>query len=240
MSSNGDEERRRGRLPALSADGSNWHVWISRIKDLIEAGGNSEDTFIIWAAYEHDLLPAAERVDDDGNEVQDPVDTDFKTMPGNLNAAKQKEFKVLRKDHAKFYATIRSSLSDGDIIATADSKFNVPQLLRYLRAQYENDGSVFDRNGLRIEFQAISVEQYDTVLQYKQAFDRLLGQMRTYEIDLVNDEEAVKLRFDEGLGEGWKEDVRTTDAQGMDYATDWAYYRIESGQDKTRPFLAAW
>ena len=81
MSSNGDEERSRGRLPALSADGSNWHAWISRTKDLIEAGGNSEDTFIIWAAYEHDLLPAAERVDDEGDEVQDPVDTDFDSRP---------------------------------------------------------------------------------------------------------------------------------------------------------------
>ena len=121
------------------------------------------------------------------------------------------------------------------MISTADSKFNVPQLLRYLRAQYENDGSVFDRNGLRIEFQAISVEQYDTVLQYKQAYDRLLGQMRTYGIDLVNDKEAVKLRFDEGLGEGWKEDVRTTDAQGMDYATAWAYYRKRARQDKALP-----
>ena len=56
-----------------------------------------------------------------------------------------------------------------------------------------------------------------------------------YGIDLVNDEEAVKLRFDKGLGEGWKEDVRTTDAQGMDYATAWAYYRKRARQDKALP-----
>ena len=162
------------------------------------------------------------------------MDTDFKTMPGNLNAAKQKEFKVLRKDHAKFYATIRSSLSDGDIIATADSKFNVPQLLRYLRAQYENDGSVFDRNGLRIEFQAISVEQYDTVLQYKQDFDRLLGQMRTYGIDLVNDEEAASC----ASTRAWARAGRRM--CGPPTLKAWTTPRpgptTESGQDETRPF----
>jgi hypothetical protein len=234
MSSNGDEERSRGRLPWLLQDGGNWHVWIQHVKDLLKCG-NSEDSIDIYNAYAFDLLPDAERVDDDGDDLEDPVDTDYDSLPDGLNAADKKEFKVLRKDHARFYQAIRSCLSEGDVTATSSLNFNVPQLLRYLRAEYENDGSVHDRNRLRGEFEAISLEQYDTVLQYKQAFDRLLGLMRTYGIDLADDKEAVKLRFDKGLGEGWKDEVRMTDAQSMDYAKAWAYYRKRAKDDKSLP-----
>ena len=239
MSSNGDEERSRGRLPALSADGSNWHAWISRIKDLIEAGGNSEDTFIIWAAYEHDLLPAAERVDDEGDEVQDPVDTDFKTMPDGLNAAKQKEFKVLRKDHAKFYATIRSSLSDGDIIATADSKFNVPQLLRYLRAQYENDGrSVFDRTGFasssKLSASSSTTRCFSTSKPSIVCWGRCGRMKLTWS--------TTRRRSSCASTRAWARAGRRT--CGPPTLKAWTTPRpgptTESGQDKTRPFQAAW
>ena len=63
----------------------------------------------------------------------------------------------------------------------------------------------------------------------------MLKQMRTYEIREIEDVEAVKLRFDTGLGEGWEQEVNVTEAQNLNLEKAWAFYKKRAKKEKNLP-----
>ena len=111
----------------------NWTTWIAHIKDYILALDH-EDAADIWQTFI--WKPS------DGN-MDDPINHDYQRAP---NAPAKK----LRVHHNKAWQFIRNKLSKAMFQSTLKLDHSVPKLLRHLRRNKYNDGTVSDRsNALR-------------------------------------------------------------------------------------------
>ena len=127
----------------------NYLTWIERVKDYIMALDH-DDAVDIWQAFIWEPGDAGD--DDEGDEADaDPADHDYQSA---TTAPERK----LRIQHNKAFRFIRNSLSPEVFDTTMGLPCSVPKLLRHLR-NYWNDGSVIDRDSLRMEYLEMALEK---------------------------------------------------------------------------------
>ena len=190
---------------------ANWDVWSEHMKDFIYSKIHG-DAAAMFDAAGWDLTDML--VDDgNGNMVQaaDPADFDYNNVTGG-SAAAIKLKKDLKQEHYTTMAFIKRHLPAGAVTQVATKKLNVPQALRFLRKRFKNDGTVDGRNSLRKMYEAIMLEQFNTVEDFFIAFEALLEDMRKYE--MARSDEDNLFRFNEAMGHAWQDVVRVMTSQG--------------------------
>ena len=162
-------------IPRLTR--ANWTTWIEYVRDYIYAL-DADDAPDIWNAFKW--------VQPEGGQEADPADKDYQQAT-NANAKK------LRTAHNKAYKFIRQRLSADVFEKTKGQEVNVPKLLRFLR-KYWFDGSVSDRNRLRLEFEALRLGDYADMDLYIDAFKAKAKMCRGAKIGMAQTDDDVLFR----------------------------------------------
>ena len=167
---------------------ANWTTWIEYVRDFIYAL-EADDAVDIWNAFMW--------VQPEGGQEADPADKDYQ-QAANANAKK------LRTAHNKAYKFIRQRLSADVFEKTKGQEVNVPKLLRFLR-KYWFDGSVSDRNRLRLEFEALRLGDYADMDLYIDAFKEKAKMCRGAKIGMAQTDDDVLFRLNESLPAAWEQ-----------------------------------
>ena len=197
----------------------NYPTWIEKIKDYIMALDHDEAADI-WAAFV--WVPA-----DPANPGNDPAEHDYLTAANG-------PAKKLRVQHNKAFKFIRNSLSSEVFDTTIGQPHSVPKLLRHLR-NYWNDGSVMDRDSLRMEFLKMKLDKYDDFDAYVTAFKNAVRTLKMYKVGLVRDDEDVCFQFNKGMPQAWSTYKGISSGQQHSFEQAVSYYRKMAKSDSSLP-----
>ena len=201
----------------------NYPTWIVKIKDYI-LSLDHDDAADIWNAFQ--FVQA-----DPQNPVADPADHDYQlSTVNNPNGS----LKKLRVQHNKAFRFIRNSLSEELFNTTLHLPTSVPKLLRHLRSKW-NDGTVSDRDKLRVEYTELKLSSFVDLEAYITAFKNQVVVCKRYNLGLVDNEEDILFQFNKGLPNGWSMHKSIAMAQQMKYEAALSYYVKVARDDSSLP-----
>lgn len=212
------KDKEGGKLPILNK--RNWTVWIEHVGDFIMALEH-EDAADIWEAYL--WTPADGEGDDD-----DPAERDWQR-------ATSVSEKKLRMKHNKAYKEIRMHLEHRIFNSTRGMENNVPKLLRFLKRKVYNDNSADDRNALRKELDNMQLEDYEDYDEYSNAFDCAVKEVQKFDLDLVDNDERLLYKFNDGLPAAWQTHIDIAGGQNLSFEQARAFYHRKAKNDSTLP-----
>ena len=209
------ESDREGLRIKMTRD--NYLTWKELIKDFILALDH-DDAADIWQAFIWVASPG---------DQDDPADKDYQDA---TNAPAKK----LRVQHNKAFKFIRSSLSRPVFDTTVGVETSVPKLLRHLRA-YWNDGTVTDRDSLRMDYLGLQLDNFDDFEAYTTAFKNQVRTMREHKLGMVHADEDVLFQFNKSLPPAWSVHKGISTATGHTFLQALSYYRNMAKSDSSLP-----
>ena len=192
-------------IPKLTR--ANWTTWIEYVRDYIYAL-DADDAPDIWNAFKW--------VQPEGGQEADPADKDYQQAT-NANAKK------LRMAHNKAYRFIRQHLSADVFEKIKGQEVNVPKLVRFLR-NYWFDGSVSDRNRMRLEFLALRLGDYADMDLYIDTFKAQAMMCRGAKIGMAQTDDDVLFRLNESLPAAWEQYKAIVSASKMSLEDACSFY----------------
>ena len=234
MSANGEAEDEKG-MPLLTRD--NYLLWIEKVRDYIYTLDH-DDAIDIWRAFEWvnpgpTPDPTWIQPRNQPNAVApminpvDPADHDYQ-------AATDADTRKLRTQHNKAFKFIRKYLSADIFETTIGLPVSVPKLLRHLR-NYWNDDSVANKVRIRQEFQAMNLDDYQTMENYITAFKNKVRILKNYRLGLVDTDDEILYQFNRGLPRAWDMYKSIVTAQQMVLDKALAYYLQIARDNETLP-----
>ena len=199
----------------LKSDFSNWVVWIERVEDYLCAAKH----YLADSMWE-----AAFWVPEEEDEV-DPV-LHFRNLPTNNKS--EQEFKMV---HRGAFGFIRQKLSNALFQKTVKMPHKtVPDLIRFLRTAW-NDGSAIDRSRLRIEMEALRLEQFSNFEEYLTALEHKFSDLTDAGVKTYDDDEDKLHKLLASLDNTWRIHTATITANELNYAKAKAYLQKVAKSD---------